>query len=280
MTESGQAIYLLTMLSIADTVYLINIFLDSPVRRLIFQAIYGDAVIRLRDYGVFPMWNWLRMAGYKSTVTIRNWVVVLSAVVRCLHVLFPFWSRRHVDRKCANLSIAIIVTVSAGIYIPRYFGGRIIPFKCLETSSSSPTYLKFEKGKSMDLSSTWIYLIVTVNAPLIILMLANTILLWSISRSMKNRKFMTSSSNTETNANAKATQLVIIATVIYIVCESPTIISRIFKYFINYETTPTMWKSFVLLNNLTPIDSAINFIINVMASRSFRETAYTMLFAK
>ncbi|XP_074654570.1 uncharacterized protein LOC141908422 [Tubulanus polymorphus] len=280
MTESGQAIYLLTLLSIADTVYLLNIFLDRPLRRLIFQMINGDEVFRRPDFGIFPIWNWLSVASYKSTVNIRNWMVVLSAVVRCLHVLLPFWSRRNVGRKFVNLSIAIIVIVSAGIYIDRYFGGRIIPIKCPEdSSSSSATYLKFEKDKSMDLSSTVIYLIVTVNAPMIILMLANTILLWSISRSIKNRKSMASSTpKTETNANTKATQLVIIATVIYLVCESPTIISRIFNYFVKYEITPTMWKMFVVLNNLTPIDSAINFIIYMIASRSFRKTARTTLF--
>ncbi|XP_074657420.1 uncharacterized protein LOC141910626 [Tubulanus polymorphus] len=280
MRESGQAIYLLTLMSCADIIYLANIFLDGPVRFVTSYVVFGDEVFRRRHTTLFPIWNWIAIASYKSTMTVRNWAVVLTAVVRCLHILFPLWSRRVVDRRFVNVCATTIVAIAAVLFVPRYFGSKIIyELPCKEAPSSSPVYGKFVKTKDMGKIFTHIYIAVTVCAPALILILANTVLLRSVSlSSVSHKKISTKSENdSKPGSNARATQLVIIATFVYLVCELPTLISRIVEYFVKYDRTLLMLCVSAIRDKLTPLDAAINCLIFVIASAHFRKTARNML---
>ncbi|XP_074651702.1 somatostatin receptor type 2-like [Tubulanus polymorphus] len=139
----------------------------------------------------------------------------------------------------------------------------------------------FEKDDYYEDINTWIYLVVTVNSPAGILVLANTTLLYSVYQTGKNRKAMLSTSEkAEGSANNKATQLVIIATFIYLFCELPTIISRIHTSFFKIKRTVAIKYLFEVLDNLTPFDSAINCVIYMIASKHFRKTATHILCSK
>lgn len=144
--------------------------------------------------------------------TSSVWIIVLLTIERFLFVRHPLWAKAKCDRASAKVKILAIVGLALVFNIPRFLVFEVHEtrpgFWILEQS-------EFRKSKNF-FGINWVYSITVQTLPLIILLFANTYLVYAVMRARKQREQLQIRNNKEATWYRDQVRLTI--TLISIVC--------------------------------------------------------------
>ncbi|XP_074661249.1 FMRFamide receptor-like [Tubulanus polymorphus] len=273
------------ILAIYDTLFISCAFLMYPFRIIYLYIVLGDLILRFDDWHfgqeiivpVLPL--------FYTFQTLRNWTVVVVSIERLIVVSFPlkhmvFWRRK--TKICLSLFLALTFVVLHW----SYFFPKNIPIQwnwpCLKRGQYAFTVWLNPKTYNIfvydyvlaDKINYFLYLIGTILAPFIILMISNIILICVVWRAKHQRKTLVAASS-QNKQEQMLLKMVLSIVAVYFILEFPACIDRLTSIigvaFINERIAMIIRKIGYVL---TMGDSSVNFLIYCATNDSFKYEAH------
>lgn len=218
-------------------------------------------------------------------VTSSVWIIVLLTIERFLFVRHPLWAKAKCDRASAKVKILGIVGLALVFNIPRF-----LVFKVYEPSPGIWGLEHTEFRKSDDFFGiNWVYSITVQILPLIILLFANTYLVYAVMRARKQREQLQIRNNKEATwyrDQVRLTITLISIVCLFIVCILPSAFSDFpIAYFFFGRGTPVKdfrKSNFYLIlqymaNVLVWCNLSLNFVLYCAFNEKFRRVMRHMI---
>ena len=148
------------------------------------------------------------------------WFIVLLTIERMLFVVRPLLTRS--SRKRAWIRIVIVIVCSCLLNTPRFFIYEVREYRNTGMFFSFGT--EFQKSQTF-YGTSWFHAVMINFIPLIILIVANSVLIYAVHRARKQREEFQMNSNQEQSwrkDEARLTKTLISVVVLFIVCTLPS----------------------------------------------------------
>ena len=214
------------------------------------------------------------------------WFIVLLTIERMLFVVRPLLTRS--SRKRARIRIAIVIVCCCLLNIPRFFIYEAREYK--NTGIFYPFGTGFQKSQTF-YGTSWFQALMINFIPLIILIIANSILIFAVQRARKQREEFQMNSNQEQSwrkDEARLTKTLISVVILFIVCTLPSAfvedpIAYAFfsgdKTWAEYLMSPGNQTFIYTSNLLLFLNCSLNFVLYCAFNDKFRR-AMKHLFGK
>ena len=269
--ERREVLFLLQVLALADSFYLLLCLLRYPTKY--FVSINDYYMMQIY---VFPF--------LKTAQTSAVWAMLLVTVDRYIYICQPLKAHQMFNSRGRRI-MAFLVFLFAFIYnLPRFFDSCLMAFvdpctnRKILTMVYSPT---FNRGSIyLNLYIYGLYIVFIYLGPLLTLVVLNAKLIGAIRRSRRRhkREKVRGTTNTDNRRNGEinATMILIIIIMIFILCETPELLMKIITLlnrhlsFINDKST--IFNTLTTINILLMVtNSAVNFIVYVAYGKRFRK---------
>ncbi len=262
-----SATYGLIALAISDIIFCITVLPHSFIMEHkevsstaeayhLYYKLYGVALINL-----FLM--------------ISTWLIVYMAINRYIVVVYPFQARWTLGTKKTIFSILLVYLISTTFTMPFFIHMKIQ--KCVTRESIImyeiiiPWSAKVEK--SMTMYIRWIWPVLAVFTPLVLLGLLNIGLIRELRRASQQRQ-MTCRGQTGRESSQRVTLTLVIIVLMLLFLVSP---SEILRYVNPYKN---MGKAGHMISAVTNVFQTVNFALNFalycVVSESFRLTVKSL----
>ena len=200
-----------------------------------------------------------------------TWLTVMMALSRYLAICHPFKARRIIGMKFARSSTIAIAVFCCLFNIPRYFfwkieniewSGRVVYFTMPGLIKSNEQYEKIY---------LWIYFLVGIIFPLIVLTFSNLNLLNTL-RSAKRSQSVRRHATNNKKTSYRITLTLVIIVIVYSVCLVPAEIINFLKSTNSViANTGSFNLAVAVLNTFQAINFAFNFILYCIVNTQFRK---------
>lgn len=265
--------WLLQMLAVVDTLYLITCVFIQPLKVIHDDTNWFPQLRRAFPYMEPHMWAFASI-----TQTITVWMVLLVTVDRYIAICHPLNSNlRSIDR----CKIAVVITIFCAILynIPRFLEREIV----MKTSCETGERVVHVQRSDLRNSKTYylvykfiFYLFFRSLGPLLALIFLNVRLIMALSTVRRRQKSMTKRHRNRENI----TLMLVVVVTIFIFCEIPSLILRLlvsgreYKWF-KIELLPLQYAN-CISNALLTINSSVNFLIYCLIGKKFRKILLNM----
>jgi hypothetical protein len=231
---------------------------DSMDVKLIYWA-YSDAVIN-------------------TFMQTSTWLTVMMAVSRYLAICHPFKARMVIGMKFTRACTCGIVIFCVLLNIPRYF---FLEIEHVEFDGSIRWFTMpgvMRKNKQAETFYYWLYFVVGILLPLVILTFSNMKLLQTLrcaaaKTTINIRRHQHASSSNNHNSNSqRITLILVIIVIVYTLCLVPAEIANFIKY-LEIVGDNMLVFNFILavLNASQTMNFAVNVILYCTINREFRK---------
>lgn len=218
--------------------------------------------------------------------TSSVWIIVLLTIERFLFVRHPLWAKAKCDRASAKVKNLAIVGLALVFNIPRF-----LVFEVKEKANTGFYYLEHTDFRKSDdfFGINWVYSITVQIAPLIILLFANTYLVYAVMRARKQREQLQIRNNKEATwyrDQVRLTITLISIVCLFIVCILPSAFSDLpIAYFFFGQGMPQnefRKSNFYLIlqygsNVLVWCNLSLNFVLYCAFNEKFRRVMRHMI---
>ena len=255
---------ILKALTIADTLYLVSMFLLVSLRYI--NAITNTMNGYMSIFHYIFRWFYPQLYIYRTMIT---WLTVLLTIDRYIVVCKPLHAPRICTKKRAWIEVIVVLVVSLLYNIPRFFEYEIsdeIARGYARTPMTSNKVYVF-------LYRIALFLLLMYIIPLLVLLIANTRLILTFKKAEKMRSQMANKGQ-----QTKDITYMVIATVFFFfLANVPAFVAQllwalyeVFKPSLNHILPYYSYHSNIS-NILVTLNSAINFVIYCLCSRHFRQ---------
>lgn len=257
---------LLIALAVADCMVLLLTILLRSMRYLSYFTGHVQ--------GYLSAYHYIFITLYPSTYFIRlvdTWLIVLLTIDRYIVVCHPLKAQASCTIAKTRRNILILVVVSAIFCLPRYFEHKLDysnPFKFSQTQLT-------ENAVYTVVYRVLLYLIVMYMIPTLTLVVLNVSLLKAL-RVAERQRMALSNGGTPCRGHGRSiTAIVVTVVTISILSNTVALLSHLLWSLqlcfeqLSYLELPRRYTS-LLSNIFITFNSAINFLIYVFCSRSFR----------
>ncbi|XP_074661121.1 FMRFamide receptor-like [Tubulanus polymorphus] len=277
--------FTIQILAVYDTLFISCAFLMYPFRIIYLYIVLGDLILRFDDWHfgweiILPV-----LPLFYSFQTLRNWTVVVVSIERLIVVSFPlkhmvFWRRK--TKICLSLFLALTFVVLHW----SYFFPKNIPIQwnwpCLKRGQYAFTiwlnpkrYIVFVYDYTLvHRISYFLYLIGTILAPFMILMISNILLVFFVWRAKRLRAKLIST-DSQNKQEQILLKMVLSIVAVYIFLEFPASIDR-FRAIVPFMNERIAMAIRKIGYVLTMGDSSVNFLIYCATNDSFKLVARQM----
>ena len=205
------------------------------------------------------------------------WFIVLLTIERMLFVVRPLLTRS--SRKKAMIKIVIAIVCCCLLNIPRFFIYEVREYE--NTGLFFPFGTEFQKSQHF-YGISWFHALMINFIPLIILIVANSILIFAVHRARKQREEFQMNSNQEQawrKDEARLTKTLISVVILFIVCTLPSafVEDPISYAFFSGDKTWAEYlmsagnQTFIYISNiLLFLNCSLNFILYCSFNDKFR----------
>ena len=270
--ERRETLFLLQILAVADSFYLILCLLRYPMKYFVSINSYY-----MMQVYVFP--------SLKTAQTSAVWSMLLVTVDRYIYICQPLKAQQTFSYRGRRI-MAAVVFLSALIYnLPRFFDSCLMAFvdictkRKIVTMVYSPT---FNAGNIyLNVYVYGMYIVFLYLGPLLTLVILNAKLIGAIRRSrLRHQRLpvcVNTNGETRRNGETNATMILIIIIIIFILCETPELVIKLLSLlnrhldFISVKSP--IFNTLSTVNTLLLVaNSAVNFIVYVAYGKRFRTT--------
>lgn len=226
--------------------------------------------------------------------TVSVWITVTLAIFRYIAIQFPLQQMRYCNKKRIKLTVALVIFLCIFISIPNTLNYKI---KSTEFMNKSGYFLVMSDhnvlGIKLSTVSFWIVAVMVKFLPSLLLTIFSVLLITALRRSNKRRYKLCYTVDKSTctnngtipklqqhlNKGNGATKLIITVVVLFVLTTLPQAILNL----LSGISEAVFYHVYVhvgdLMDDLTLINSAINFLIYCTMSRKFRST-FSDIFCK
>ena len=259
-----ETLLMLQALAVADGCYVIVAILRYPVQYFIPRDVYVSM-----DIVVYPL--------IKSFQTIAIWMMVGVTIDRFVYVCWPLRARAFFTPTRRKL-LACCIFIGGFLYnLPRCFESCIwrMHDTCSNFTHTEMIYrAEFNSDAYLFTYIYGMYLVFLYIAPLVGLAYMNSCLVKAIQQSRRFQR-QSSSASERVQSDNNATLVLIIIVLIFIVCETPELLLRVFilidrvfgRELIFHEG---VLRLIVVSECLMVLNSSVNFFIYVVFGKRFR----------
>ena len=197
-----------------------------------------------------------------------TWFTVFMATSRYLAICHPFRARYLICMKGTKISIAVIFITCVSANIPRFFHYKI---KVIPLSNS--TLYSYE-ATTLDSSTLymWVYFIIGLILPLIMLGFCNIRLVKALRESIKIRQQLRVRA-AHVESNYRITTILVVIVIMYILLVPPNEILGFIRKLSPDKTAIHMFAVATLITNILQIiNFAFNFVLYALLNVHFRQT--------
>ena len=281
-------IIILMSLLVDDMIFAFTNSWRFGFRSILYQAIHGDAVFMVDMKETFPEIFWSCAVLNKVWHSFRNMIIALLAVERFIVVSYPLKARKI----CTSRNSTILITVCGFLALLRLqyaFGVGDIWIWTKNPCSGKWQFYNDNSdwwGKTFwfpTLGDYWLHLTTTLVPPVSISGAMSIGLLVSLSKSVKRREKLASTSMSgsqleEQQKVIRSARSVLILSICFFILQMPQAIDRVVSMaHIITETKPSAaFNAFMTLSRnfadaMTALDIVIDFIAIILANRKYRE---------
>ena len=203
-----------------------------------------------------------------------TWLTVAMAAGRYLAICHPFRAKEWVGMKMFRRSIIVLTLICVIFNIPRFWTYDIETHNCNGTSVYRLQHGFLKKHHLFETVYQWMYFVLGIVIPLIILSYCNIFLIKALRSMSSNSPYMPGSRGQESTQHITLTFVAII--IIYIILVTPSeIIGFLRKLIISNQNREEREKYNLLVdifNTLQAVNFSLNFIVYCIINRSFRQT--------
>ncbi len=270
--ERREALFLLQMLAVADSLYLLVSIFRYPLKYLLPDK---NQFITMQPY-VFP--------SLKTCQTFCIWMMVLVTTERFIYVCKPLHAQRLFNRRARRVLASLVFVIGLLFNVPRFLDQCTFVLHNLCTNRTTVTMVyrpAFRDQLYYNIYRNALYIVCLYLLPLAILSVINIKLIQAIQRSRRRHREIsyTGVSNPAVH-ETNATLVLVIIILVFIVCESPELVLKILSIVHRHVKTVSMFSGDDLdshLLNLTiasevlmVINSSTNFFIYLLFGKRFR----------
>ena len=259
--ERREALLLLQVLALADGLYLLAALFRYPLKYLVPEYEYN-----IMQPIVFP--------SLKVFQTICIWMMVLVTIDRYIYVCKPLRAQVLFNSRTRRWFAVAVFIIGVLYNLPWFLDSCIMQFydPCVNhTIARMITRPMFNSGWYYDVYRHGCFLVLIYFVPLSILTVLNCLLIRAIKHSTRRHRDM--ANGAEYNEN-NATVVLIIIVLVFIACETPELLLRIFNMVQRKADIqlfgPGLMRFTTVSELLMVINSSINFFIYFAYGRRFR----------
>ena len=211
-------------------------------------------------------------------IMASTWLTVTLAIGRYLATCHPLRAREMIGMTIAKWSIFIVCFVCVLFNIPRFWTYRIEHVDC---GSGKNVYFRYNgyltNNHSFDMAFSWMYFVLGILLPLILLTFSNTYLIRALRNSRATRRLIRAGDTTETSRYITMTLVVIV--IMYIALVSPAeLINFLRRHVMTSQDKAYIYNLAVaVVNTLQAINFSFNFVLYCVINVSFRRSFVRLL---
>lgn len=252
---------------------------------LLCASVLPTAYVGIRVFGFYGYDFRILYATYSHAVIntfilSSTWLTVTMAVSRYLAICYPLHARLFIGRRFAITSLVIVFGSCALLNIPRYFASEILSLPCQDGGSfhmRMPGALA--RNRTFNDAYNWIYFIVGIIVPFLLLAFCNVNLIRALHVSMRMRTqgLVISGSNPSAANRITLTLIVIVAMYLFLVVptETLTFFQEMATENVQYVDAYNLILAF--LNMFQAVNFAFNFLLYCAVNSHFRQTFWRMI---
>ncbi len=271
--ERLEAMFLLQILTVADSMYLVVSILRYPLKYLVADK---TQYVYLQPY-VFPL--------LKTCQTICIWMMVLVTTERYIYVCKPLQAPRLFHKKARRVLAVMVFVVGILYNIPRFLESCTFTFHngCTNTLTVTMIYRPAFRGTLyFNIYKSAMYIICIYFLPLATPCAMNVQLIQAIHRSRKRHREITrSGAANQAVHETNATLVLVVIIVVFLLCESPELVLQVLTVIHRHiSAIPIFSGEYPVLLDLVidssevlmVVNSSTNFFIYLLLSKRFRAT--------
>ena len=269
--SSLVASFLFKSLSIIDSVVLIGNTLKNSMTYTIFGYLINDGAVR------YALWE---CGSYTFQVSraVSIWLTVVIAGVRYIAIRYPLQMRTKITSFRLKLVIAVLPFVVVLHFIPRMYVSTIHlcrEFRRCHTNETVDAYYFTQREYEIFSTQRLMSEILITIIPLLLLIILSILLITAYHKSVKMARQMTGNNCEEQN---QMTLSVIMVVVVLAICQLLSFAVAVRLYLRKHFPEGGIWHIIHTLRDfLYGLNSAVNFIIYSVCSKSFRVKLFSFV---
>jgi len=288
-SKTAATTLLLRALAVADSLVLLTYFPLYALEPVNIILKTGPLALFHRFYMVSMPYLWPL---YLMSLTATVLLTVLVSLHRYIAVCKPYHSATLSSLSRCRRHVVYAAAIAVLYNIPRFFEYRRVDIFCSTTDGERRLVGSMHNFAAVGESRAFrvvydnvLYFVVMIGGPMILLAFLNAKLITALNEKRKKRREMggvarTMSGHYQQQQQQDLTVMLVVVVFVFIVCQTPTFVDRIIWAFIGKTISEcASWNFYYTAvgDIMAVVNSSVNFIIYVLASRKFRHDLFAIL---
>ncbi len=236
---------------------------------------FKDERFEYRSLSFWLLYNMYGEAVINIFIMSSTWLTVAMALSRFIAICYPLHGRRLLGMTFGWLSVVLVFIFCVLFNLPRFWMKQIASVECIEGGMSYfPVLGPMNLNRNAKLAYMWLYFIVCILVPLLILTYCNVYLVRALHRSARMRKEHTRSHMSSGDSTNIVTLTLTVIVVFYILLVVPAELLNFGKLSVisnNMFSIPRGYNLAIsFCNALQALNFAFNFVLYCVINVHFR----------